>query len=178
MKKVFSKKYIMDNRGCYSKTDVEKIPCINEKITLKKLYAQLPYNDFVWFFSKQCGLTSKQLSCFALGCANLAMQIFEKDSQNDNSVRDCIEKTELYLKGQCSLEALEVAVAAAASTATDDDYAYDVVYAAVAAAAATDDDYAYVYVDEAYGYAYDYAYSAKELPLFKKKVWELIEGFK
>ena len=46
MKKVSSKKYIMNNKGFYSASGVEAIPCINEKITLEKLFQDLPFEDF------------------------------------------------------------------------------------------------------------------------------------
>ena len=79
------------------------------------------------------------------------LPIYERRYTNDNRVRNCIEKTELYLKGECSLEEIRTAYF------SDVDAVVAVVVAAAAAAAAA---------------------AADNKEQFKKELWKLIQGLK
>jgi hypothetical protein len=183
MKKVFSKKYIRENKGCYSESEVEAIPCINEKITLEKLFQDLPFKDFVWFFTRKCDLSEIQKKYFALECVKIVLPVYELRYPNDNRVRNCIEKTELYLKSECSIEELCAARFSfyddASANLVADAAAYAVAYAVnIAAAAAEDDDVsAAVAAAAAAAYAIAVVYAVNK-EHFKKEVWKLIRGLK
>ena len=192
MKKVFKKSYVLKNRGCYSKDQVKALE-IKDKINLKELFTKLPINDFCWWFTTKCELTNNQLQEFAVFCAKLVLPIFEKKFPNDNRVRECIEYTERFLKGDTRKEGLLVkriaAYAADAAAAYTADYAaayaaYAAYTAADAAAAYTADyaaDAAYTAAaaDAAYAAAAaDAAYAADALKSFSESVWLFVESIK
>jgi hypothetical protein len=106
MKTVFSKKYLMENKGCYTKNDVKSIPCYNSRITLKKLHNEIPIKDFIWFLIYKCELTTKQQQILALECAKLVLPNYEKFALEDDRVRKCIEATEKYINGEISKDDL------------------------------------------------------------------------
>ena len=107
MKTRFTKNYIIDNKGCYDLSQVEKLKCINNKsITLKQLFRDLPIKDFTWFLVKSCDLTLTEKKQFAIHCAKQVLPIYEKHYPEDKRIRECIEATELYLKGDISIDEL------------------------------------------------------------------------
>ncbi len=163
MKKTFNKKYILANSGCYMEDDknaVLKFDCIDKaEITLLDLSKEpsLPFKDFAWFFVNSCNLTVVEKQMFALFCAKSALFIYEEKYPKDKRVRNCIDITERYRKGDTTVTQLREAKRAAA-----DAYAYAAAgadaYAAAGAAAAAD-AYAYAAAD-AYAVAYAYAAAA------------------
>ena len=155
MKTIFSKQYILNNKGCYNKEQVEQIP-FDEKegITLKQLFEYLPIKDFNWFLCSGCRLTKLQIQLFALENATFVLPFYEKRYPNDKRVRDCVEYIKFFLEGNGDTDTLSIkrndADAAAAAAADAAAAAYAAAYAAAAAAYAA----AYADADAAYAAAY------------------------
>ena len=131
MKTIFSKEYVLQNKGCYSIEQVEALPFDkNNEITLFKLLEVLPLKDFGWWL-RRCEMTKEQIVNIAIICAESVLPFYEKQCPDDSRVRDCIEATKEYIKGECSYDELmqkrHSAAAAAAYVA-----AYAAAYAAYA----------------------------------------------
>ena len=121
MKKVFTKDYILENRGCYSKSEVEELKCINSKtITLKQLFRDLPIKDFTWWLAKKCDLTLTQKRQLAIDCADFVLPIFEEKYPEDQRPRKAIEAAKEVVKGNAAYAAAAAAADAAAATACVD----------------------------------------------------------
>ena len=154
MKKTFTKKYILENKGCYSTEQVENLSFINQKtITIQTILNNLPIKDFNWFLMKKCELTIEQKKEIALLYAECVLPIYEEKYPNDNRVKDCIQGIKYYRSGKIKKEELIVlrrAAAAAYAAAADADAYADAAYAAYAAA----------YAADAAAYAADAAYAA------------------
>ena len=174
MKTIFSKQYILNNKGCYNKEQVEQIP-FDEKegITLKQLFEYLPIKDFNWFLCSGCRLTKLQIQLFALENATFVLPFYEKRYPNDKRVRDCVEYIKFFLEGNGDTDTLSIkrnaadaAAYAASAAAADAAYAasadaYAAAAAAYAAAYAAADAAAYAAADAAaYAAAADDAYAA------------------
>ena len=138
MKKSFTKEYILENKGCYSRDQVLALPFGKTgKITIAGLFKALPIKDFSWFLVRKCELTLTEKRLFALHCAKQVLPIFENKCPNDSRVRDCIDATERCLNGNETLENLKVFIDVAADAAY-----YAAAYAADVGAA---DGYAAAY---------------------------------
>ena len=58
MRNVFTKEFILENKGCYTTEKVLALPCINnDVITLKDLSECLPLSDFYWFAMEVAGFS-------------------------------------------------------------------------------------------------------------------------
>ena len=195
MKRTFEKEYILSNRGCYKRERVNNLPFINNKrITLKNLFDYLPIKDFVWFLIRKCDLTVNQQQLFALHCAKQVEGIFNENYPEDKRVSECIEATELFLKGGISRDdlikkrrAAYAAYAAADSAYAAAAYVADAAYAAYAAADAADADAAYAadaadaaYADAAAAAdaAYADAAAAAAAASYRKSIWEFCKTLK
>ena len=167
MKTIFSKQYILNNKGCYNKEQVEQIP-FDEKegITLKQLFEYLPIKDFNWFLCSGCRLTKLQIQLFALENATFVLPFYEKRYPNDKRVRDCVEYIKFFLEGNGDTDTLSIkrnaAAYAYADAADADDAAADAADAAYAASAAADDAYAAAYAAAAASAAADAAADAAD----------------
>jgi hypothetical protein len=142
---IFSRDYILANKGLYVK-EPNKLPFNQEgDITLEELFEVLQINEFCKFFT--IVLNKKQAQWFALDCAKFAWPYFEKVYPNIHSVRKCIEANEQYLLGNIDIEVLSSAIKAVRLR----DAAYYAAYAAYAAFAAyaayAADDAAYAAAD-------------------------------
>ena len=161
MKTIFSKQYILNNKGCYNKEQVEQIP-FDEKegITLKQLFEYLPIKDFNWFLCSGCRLTKLQIQLFALENATFVLPFYEKRYPNDKRVRDCVEYIKFFLEGNGDTDTLSIKRndADAAAYAAADAAAYAASAAAADAAAdAAAAAYAAAYAAAAAAYAAAYA---------------------
>ena len=167
MKTIFSKQYILNNKGCYNKEQVEQIP-FDEKegITLKQLFEYLPIKDFNWFLCSGCRLTKLQIQLFALENATFVLPFYEKRYPNDKRVRDCVEYIKFFLEGNGDTDTLSIkrnaAAYAYAADADADAAAADAADAAYAASAAADDAYAAAYAAAAASAAADAAADAAD----------------
>src|SRR5690606_38169506 len=114
----FTKDYVLRNRGCYSKPEVEKIKCINNKtITLKNLFRDLPIKDFTWWLAKKCDLTLTEKRKLAIHCAEFVLPIFEEKYPNDGRPRKAIEAVKGVLDGPATATTADFAAASAAAVA-------------------------------------------------------------
>ena len=109
MKKIFTKEYIKSNAGCYTG---EKLAALlhsaPDNITIADiLQSAIPFKDKAWFICSKCELTRQQLQSLVVGCAELALPVYEAKYPNDSRVRDCIEATKQYIDGKISLVELE-----------------------------------------------------------------------
>ena len=130
MKTKFSKEYLLDNKGCYNKEQVESLDFdSNNEITLERIFETIPIKHFTWFVSHKIDLTLLQTQLFALSVANFVLPIYEKRYPGDKRVRDCNETTKLYIEGNATIEELREKVAAAyAAAASDADDVYAAAY--------------------------------------------------
>lgn len=62
MKKIFTKEYIMEHRGCYEKEDVLSLSFIdNETITIEDiLNSEINTHSKIWFVYFKCELKARQ----------------------------------------------------------------------------------------------------------------------
>ena len=135
MKTIFSKEYVITNKGCYNTEQVEALPFdTNNEITIFKLLEVLPFKDFGWWL-RNCKMTKKQIVIISILCAESVLHIYEKEYPNDSRVRDCIEATKKYIKGECHLDEL-IKKKSAAYAADAAAYAAAYAYADAAADAA------------------------------------------
>ena len=104
MKKEFTKKYILSNRGCYSREQVLALSFINKNaITLKDfLTSELPIKDKFWWLCKKCELTKDENVLIAIQCAKIVLHLFENKYPDDTRPRKAIEAAEEYLKTTCT----------------------------------------------------------------------------
>lgn len=104
MKTTFDKTYIMANRGCYEREQVDEIPFKNGEITLKGLFDYLPIRDFTWFLVIKCELSTKEKQLFALHCASCVAPIYRKYYPQDSRVDDCVKATKRFIDGDITRE--------------------------------------------------------------------------
>jgi hypothetical protein len=141
MKTIFTKEYIINNKGCYTSKDLEDMFFeIGESPSLKMLFDYLPIKDFVWFLTKKTELSKEQLAWFSLRCAFYGLPFYEKKYPNDSRVKSCLECTEGFLKGNKSVVELKKAMddaynAYAAAGRADATCAFDAAADAYTAAA-------------------------------------------
>ena len=152
MKKTFTKEYYLANRGCYERSKMLNLVENNAHETIEDfLNWDIPIKDKFFFVRSYCNLTLRDKQDMALMCAKVSLVIYENKYPNDSRIRDCINATELYLKGKISIEEFKEKKNAADAAAA----AYDA--AADAAAAAAD---AAAYAAAADAAAYDAAADA------------------
>jgi hypothetical protein len=103
---------------------------------------ECPAKDRLWVVVRPEFMTNSQVKQFGLQCARLAEQY-----STDSRVPACNDATELYLKGELSIESLRKAKSDALDVAAD---VYDVdAYAALSAVYAADAALAAVYAEAA-----------------------------
>jgi len=136
MKKEFTKEFILSERGCYSREQVNALSFINnEIITLKDmLTSELPLKDKFWWLCKKCELTKDENVLIAIKCARVVLHLFEDKYPNDDRPRKAILAAEKYLETHNAAAAAYAAANAYAAAA----YAADAANAAAADAAAAD----------------------------------------
>ena len=154
MKTTFTKKDMMQRKGCYSmQRVVDLFFTDNTEITIETiLTSSIPIKDKRWFVYNSCDLTLDEEKKLSLLLSWAVLPIFETKNPNDNRVRECLEGIEKFIKGEITKEELLIlkrAAAYAADTAADayadaayaaDNAAYAAAaYAAYAAAEANDD---------------------------------------
>ena len=164
MKTTFTKKDMMQRKGCYSmQRVVDLFFTDNTEITIETiLTSSIPIKDKRWFVYNSCDLTLDEEKKLSLLLSWAVLPIFETKNPNDNRVRECLEGIEKFIKGEITKEELLILKRAAAYAAdTAADAAYAAAYAAADAAYAADnaDDNADDDADTAAAYA---AYAAAE----------------
>jgi len=85
MKKIFTKQYILDNKGCYSVDEVEKLSFINkEEIRLTDiLNSEISIRDKRWFLYNKSKLSLGQKKELSLKLAWIVLPIYEDRYPND-----------------------------------------------------------------------------------------------
>jgi hypothetical protein len=133
MIKKYTPEYMDNHRGCYSSDKMKGL--VNGKdLTIQDfLNWDIPIKDKFYFVRNYTELTLIQKQQLSLNCAKVVLPIYENKYPNDNRVRNCIEATEKYLKGEITKEELRT-YAAAVYAAADTAAAYAAAYAADAAA--------------------------------------------
>ena len=156
MKKEFTKEFILSERGCYSREQVNALSFINnEIITLKDmLTSELPLKDKFWWLCKKCELTKDENVLIAIKCARVVLHLFEDKYPNDDRPRKAILAAEKYLETHNAAAAANAYAAAAYAADAANAAAADAAAADAAAAAAADAAYA---ADAANAYAADAA---------------------
>ena len=130
MKKEFTKAFILSERGCYSREQVESLSFINQEvITLKDmLTSELPLKDKFWWLCKKCKLTKDENVLIAIKCTKIVLHLFEEKYPNDDGPRKAILAAEKYLETHTNAGAANAAAAAYAAGAA----AYAAAFAAAA----------------------------------------------
>ena len=183
MKKQFTKQSILDNRGCYSPEQVEKLSFINkDNISIHDIInSEIKLNDKFWFVRNKTNLTLDNKKQLTLILAEVVLEIYNKKYPDDKRVANCIQGIKDFnaniisreefnvLRNKCwdakreATAAADVATAAAyaaaayaTATAAAAAYATATATAAAADAAADADAYAAAYATAA-AYAAAYA---------------------
>ena len=154
MKKSFTKEYILANAGCYQDTDqlATLLQPTSDNITIEDiLNSVIPCEDKAWFICRKCELTEQQLQSFAIGCAELALPVYEAKYPNDSRVRDCIEATKQFIDGKLTKEELLEKRDAAKVANTAYYVAYWAAYVAFTVAEATNASRAAYWASDAIG---------------------------
>ena len=156
MKTKFTPNEIMSNRGCYERSDVNKLSFIgNSEIDINDILdSEIPINDKFWFVRNNCEFTLLQKKLWFIGLAEITLEIYENKYPNNKTPREAIQAAKDYLNNLISRDELlikrknAVAAVAVAAYTVDATTAYT---AADAAAAYTADaaDAAYTYTDAA-----------------------------
>jgi hypothetical protein len=180
MKKTFDKAYILLNKGCYEKHQVEALSFINkEEIgVLDILNSEMPLKDKGWFLIRKTQLTPQQKAELAYRLAGVVSELFNKKYPNDSRVNDCLQAIQDFKAGKIDISVLREK-RAAADAAADAAAAYAAAYAAADAAAAA---YAAAYAAAdaaadaaaAYAAAAAAAYAADS---YRKKVLQVLIDF-
>ena len=165
MKTTFTKKDMMQRKGCYSmQRVVDLFFTDNTEITIETiLTSSIPIKDKRWFVYNSCDLTLDEKKKLSLLLSWAVLPIFETKNPNDNRVRECLEGIEKFIKGEITKEELLIlkrAAAYAADTAADayaDADNATAAYAAYNAVATAEAAAADAYVAAAYA-----AYAAAE----------------
>lgn len=98
MKIEFSKEYIYDNRGCYSKEQVDNLPFINnDKITIKMLFDNLPFKDFDYWLLQNCKMTERDKEEYVYHYASFALPIFEERHPDNKKPREALEAKRAWI---------------------------------------------------------------------------------
>ena len=137
MQTTFTKKFMQDNRGCYSQAQLNDCSFMQqEPITLESiLKSEIPLKDKYWFVCRKLA-TKEHNQEITIAVAEIVLPIYEKRYSNDSRPREAIDAAKQYIAGHISIEKLMEKMRAAACAAAADAYAY--AYAAYAAAAAAD----------------------------------------
>lgn len=152
MKKTFTPKNIISERGCYEIDQVENLSFISQKeiSILDILNSEIPLKDKSWFLVNKTELTIEQKKQLSLLLAKSVVEIYNKKYPNDNRVADCINAIELFHVGKISIEELKTiraaayaasAVAFASAASAYDAAAYASAYDAAAVAFASASGY-------------------------------------
>ena len=158
MKKQFTKQSILDDRGCYSPEQVEKLSFINkDNISIHDIInSEIKLNDKFWFVKNKTNLTLDNKKQLTLILAEVVLEIYNKKYPDDKRVANCIQGIKDFnaniisreefnvLRNKCWDAKREATAAADAATAA----AY-----AAAAYAATVADAAYAATANATAYA-------------------------
>ena len=136
MIKTFNKEYFITHRGCYSLNKMQSLIDNNPYSTIEEfLQWNIPLKDKLFFLFNYTELSIKEQQYLALLCAKTVLPIFEEQYPDDKRVRECIEETELFLKGESTEEKMLAKRKAAADAAYAAAYAaYAAIYAAFYAA--------------------------------------------
>jgi hypothetical protein len=168
MKKVFSKEYMIENRGCYEEEQVIDLFFreSNNDITIDDiLNSEIPIEHKAWFVFRKVDLKNDDKIKLTIGTAKVVLPIFEKEYPTDNRPRMAIEASEKYLKGEITRDDLLAAESAAYAAAYTSAYtAFAAHYATCATIHAADaNDYTAAYATDTVRTAYYAAeYSDKE----------------
>ena len=176
MKSVFTPKYVMDNRGCYSEEQAEKLSFIKQnEITIADIMnSEIPMKDKRWWFINACEMTTKNRIDLALILARVVLPIYENKYPNDKRVRECLDAIDDFNAGKITRDDLlakrrDAAYAAVAADADADAdaaaAAYAVAYGAYAADAA--DAAAYAADADAADAAYKKAFITAVIKFFE-----------
>ena len=163
MKKQFTKQSILDDRGCYSPEQVEKLSFINkDNISIHDIInSEIKLNDKFWFVKNKTNLTLDNKKQLTLILAEVVLEIYNKKYPDDKRVANCIQGIKDFnaniisreefnvLRNKCRDAKREATAAYAAATAVayaaDADATAYAAYAATVADAATAASYAATY---------------------------------
>ena len=154
MKNTFTKKEMIEGKGCYSLKQLMALPFMQQEVItlVDVLTSDIPLKDKGWMVWSNCQLILDDKKKLSLQLAWLVLSIYEEKYPNDRRIRECNEATESFSKGLITEAELKLkrnaavyAAADAADAATS--AAYAAVYAADAVNAADAAAYAAVYAD-------------------------------
>jgi hypothetical protein len=140
MKKVFSKEYMIENRGCYKEKRVIDLffKDSDNDVTIDDiLNSEIPLKDKFWFVFLKTNMSNDDKTNLAIETAKIVLPIFENEFPSDNRPRMAIEASEKYLKGEITRDDLFDAHAAAEAAAASYSYAADAATSAARTARAT-----------------------------------------
>jgi hypothetical protein len=116
MKQDFTKKFMQDNCGCYSKEQLMNCSFMkSEIITLQSILdSEISIKDKYWFVCKKLA-TKEQNQQIAIGVAEIVLVIFENKYPDDKRPREAIQAAKDYLSGVIGIDKLRKKRAAAAA---------------------------------------------------------------
>jgi hypothetical protein len=142
MQKVFSKQFMIDNRGCYTLEQLEDCSFmkVEDFVTLESiLKSEIGLSDKFWFVCYKSA-TNEENQQIAIWVAEIVLPIFEEQFPDDKRPRQCIEAAQQFIAGNISPGDLSnkrkdtYAAAATYATAKAANAAVGCAYAAKAAA--------------------------------------------
>lgn len=152
MKKIFTIEEGMKNRGCYLLIQALRLSFAQgDAFTVEQLVqSEIPLKDKFWYVLKKCQLTRKEKVEIAINAAEIVLPIIEAVNPSNNSVRECIEATKLFIGGHITVHQLSVKTQYVYPVSA----AYDAAMAAMSTAGLDIHYYGAVAnaVDEAYDY--------------------------
>jgi len=140
MKKTFTLNYILKNMGCYIKDNkhdfISELFGNRKSVNIQTLIQsnKIPFKDRAWFLCYSCDLSKKQKVNFAIGCAEIVVNLYNNKYPNDKRVDNAIVAAKEYIMSNTIADAAAYAAYADAAAAA----AYADATAAYAAAAAAD----------------------------------------
>lgn len=104
MLKTFTIEYIISNRGCYEKEQVEQLTKEKVEYTIQDILNwNIPIKDKFWFVRNKTELSTRQKQFLALECAKVSVKIYELKYPNDKRIAVGVIAIENYLNGVIDL---------------------------------------------------------------------------
>lgn len=103
MNKKFTRKYIEDNKGCYSLEELNNCSFIKAKVKVITLDAilksEIKLEDKFWFIIRKTNLTIRQKQEIAIGCAEIVLEIYERRNPGNKAPAEAIQAAKDYING-------------------------------------------------------------------------------
>lgn len=93
MKKELTKAYVLANKGCYSREQVEELSFMKKKkepTLINIVNSEISLKDKFWFVINKGELTYRQKQDLAIICAEIVLEIYESKYPANKAPREAI----------------------------------------------------------------------------------------